>query len=409
MTGPEVIDGMKCALSPALSKRSNIHDHLTAVLASPPVRALQDTLGAIGLTIEPIPILHKMLTRAYLRVIFPVNGNGITEGAVVSVVCLHDVRVGHTLYAHPMHAGPGINPFLKHLYGPMASPKSQAGDDGIRAALRIVEHKRALWDRFGDERVKLGEAEAGRRWRRGYYWALKRLYFCSRCTRCRWGNPFFDGPDPAAPRKSIVLSDAGLAPVLSRQHECVLADVLASDAWQVESRYAQRGGYALNRWPGLVKELSHDHVQMVFPSNATLIQAGTLMAAAVMWHRPSRRVVFSHCLCAGPEAEIQFLEGGTSLGLPPPQEGPSADAARSAYRSWRSQAWSQFWLDELEDGIESASSHWFGGFWSALEALFGGNDIVTPAPPSTTQHSPGKNPPAGPLLGLGQPEMVRHN
>ncbi len=350
-------------------------DIVLTVLGSWPMRSLRFALDRKGLQVESRPIVHKDLSDSLVRLMFPVTGGPIVDGAVVAVVCLFDRQVNRTLYAHPMHAGPSVNPLVRHLDGPMATPKPQADADGDRASRRITEHKRALWDRFIQELAALGEQEAGRRWREGYYWSLKRLYFCSGCTRCKWGSPFFDGPDPSLAGKATTSTTANLAPPLSKRHTAIVGDILSSEAWRVEVAYAQRGGFAVTGHPHLLKELDSEFIHVVFPTNALLLQAGVLVAVAFTYHRPSRRVVLAHCLCAGAESDTQFLKGDVAFCLPRPQPGTAGEDARETYRSWRRSAWSRFWLNDLESGLAVASEMWLKEFWSALEALFGGNDV----------------------------------
>jgi len=355
--------------------RAEALDKTSAVLNSAPVRSLRFVLDRQGLTIDPQPIVYKELSESLIRLMFPVTGGRIVDGAVVSVVCLYDRTAGRTLYAHPMHAGPSVNPLVRHLDGPMSAPKSQSGDDGNRASRRIIEHKRALWDRFLLERPRLGEQEAGRRWREGYYWALQRLYFCCGCRQCKWGSPFFDGPDPQRSRRAVVGTFDRTGAALGKQHAEPVADIVSSDEWRVETDYARRGGFTVSTHPRLIKALDADFIQVVFPTNAVLLQAGTLVAVSFVWHGPSRRVALSHCLCAGAESEIQFLKGDVAFGLPRPQPGAAGDIARATYRSWREKAWSEFWVNELEHGLAVASESWLLSFWAALDALFGGNDF----------------------------------
>ncbi len=356
--------------------RTDATDIITDVLDSQPMRALRFVLERKGQKVEPQPIVNKNLTHALVRLMFPVTGGPMVDGAVVSVVCLYDRQSDRTLYAHPMHAGPGVNPLVRHLDGPMAAPKSQSGADGNRASRRIVEHKLALWDRFIQEKSSLGEQEAGRRWREGYYWALQRLYFCSGCTQCQWGSPFFDGLDPSLPRQAIVATEGYQTPSLNEQHAVIVADIVSSDAWSVESAYASRGGCAAVECPRLVRELDDDFIQVIFPTSVSLVQAGSLVAVSFTYHVPSRSIALSHCLCAGAESEIQFLKGDIAFGLPRPQSGKAGEDARTTYRSWRRSAWSRFWLNELESGLATASKTWIKEFWAALETLFGGNDMA---------------------------------
>ncbi len=350
-------------------------DVTSSVLNSKPMSSLRFVLDRQGLKIDPQPIVYKDISDVLVRLMFAVTGGPVEDGAIASVVCLFDRRADRTLYAHPMHAGPGVNPLVRHLDGPMAAPKSQEGQDGDRASRRIIEHKIALWDRFAQEQSLLGEHEASRRWREGYYWALQRLYFCSGCSECKWGSPFFDHPDPARPRDMMVATTPASTVPLSEKHAAIVRDIISSDEWRAEIAYAQRGGFAVAERPRLVKKLDDDFVQLIFPTNASVLQAGSLVAVSIVYHVPSRRVVLSHCLCAGAESEIQFLKSDVAFGLPRPQPGKVGEDARATYRSWRRSAWSQFWLNDLETGPATASEAWLAAFWVALETLFGGNEI----------------------------------
>lgn len=373
-----------CAVEMGQPGKRALPAEIDTILASAPVAALRTALRRVQRHIEPVPVLWKNLPGPSLRAIFPVSGEQIEEGVVVSVVVLHDLQDDRTLYAHPMHAGPEVNPLLKHLDGPMNGPRSQPGLDGDRATRRIMAHKRALWERFRAERETLGITEASRRWRAGYYWALRRLYFCSNCAQCKWGHPYFDergeSPDSYTPVHDPLRH--GLEPA-SGEASAIVDRVVASRAWQIEAAYARRGGFAVNPSPRLLQDLDEEHVQAIFPTDAALLQGGSLVALSVIYHRPSACVIYAHCLSCGPEAEIIFLRGDTALGLPRPQEEPTVRSARRAYIDWRKNAWTRFWLDELEQGLSVASTRWRDSFWQALEDLFGGNKLRqrTDAPP----------------------------
>ncbi len=363
---------------PILGSRSaEAVDLVEGVLDSKPMHALRFVLERQHLQVDPQPIVRKDLSGYLVRLMFPVTGGPVEDGAIVSVVCLYDRRTERTLYAHPMHAGPGVNPLVRYPDGPMASPQSQADDDGERASRRIIEHKQAIWDRFHQDVSDVGVDEASRRWRERYYWSLQRLYFCAGCTECTWGSPFFDGPDPYLPRAAAVAMPFESTAPLDNPNKAVVAEVLASDEWGVEVAYARRGGFAVSERPRLVSRLDDEFVQVVFPTDALLIQAGSLVGVSFTYHVPSRSVAISHCLAAGPESEIQFLKGGVAFGLPLPQPGAAGDVAKSAYRSWRRSAWSRFWLDELERGLAVASDNWIGAFWNAMASLFDSHDLAT--------------------------------
>lgn len=355
-------------VDPTLSER------IERALASQAVATQRATLERVGLRIDSEPILWKYLPGPHLRLFFPVSGEGqrIELGSVVAIVLLYDVAKEHTLYAHPVHAGPGANPLLKHIGGPMAQPKAQAGANGDRATLRLLEHKMALWACLERERKTLGDEEADRRWRERYKWALVRLYFCERCSACRWGSPFFDGIGGAPYRSPRV---AARLPEPHRPDDWreVVAPILESDIWKVEVAYARRGGFVTREEPQLLLRMDDEFALAVFPTDAAFLTGGAIVALAVYLHEPTREVRYAFCLSAGPEPEMLFLHGDRAMGLPVPQAHATEKRARGAYADWRREAWSQFWLDELELGIHEASGNWLASYWSALRSLVEGD------------------------------------
>jgi len=357
---------------------SELAEQVERALASPPVARLRGLLECTGRRLDPQPLLWKQLPGPYLRLFFTVAGptDAIEEGEVVAVVLLHDLASECTLYAHPIHAGPGANPLLRHVGGPMANPKAQAGRNGEPATRRLLEHKYALWSRFQEECETRGPAEAGRRWRERYAWALVRLYFCERCAACRWGSPGFDGAGDSVAFRSPVAADPAVAAGVAEPggarpagFEPVAVAICASEAWQIEARYAQRGGFTLGEAPTLVAPLEDDHVLAVFGSDAEWLDGGSIVGAAAWLHRPSGEVRHVHCLVAGPEAERVFLDGDRALGLPRP--GATRPEARTAYVRWRREAWARFWQDELELGLHAASRRWLRDHQTALATLAG--------------------------------------
>jgi len=335
------------------------------------MRTQRQRLEALGLSVDPDPALWKYLPGPYLRLFFRVEGDSpaIEEGQVVALVLLHDPSSEQTLYAHPVHAGPNANPLLKHLFGPMAGPKSQEGRNGDRATLRLLEHKRAIWDRFLHERRTLGANEAGRRWRERYFWSLVRLYFCERCPGCRWGTPQFEGlaGEPYRPAKA--------APLRPHLDPDVPTDVLQvmrdSSVFSVETAYAQRGGFNVQPEPMVTTRLDATTAFVACPTDAEYLEGGALVGLAAYVGLPRGPVHYAHVLTAGPEPELVLLHGDRGLGLPPPQPAQAGVLARRRYVQWRRRAWSRFWLRELEEGPYAASRAWLREYWRALARLVG--------------------------------------
>ncbi len=353
---------------------TKLRSHVSTALASAAVQIPRGLLERMGLCIDPIPALWKYLPGPYLRLFFDVVGGdpAVQEGQVVGLVLLHDPQRERTLYAHPIHAGPNANPLLKHLHGPMSVPKAQEGANGDRATLRLLEHKRAIWDRFLVDRETMEPADAGRLWRDRYFWALVRLYFCERCPACRWGSPCFDGApgDPYRAECDEPLQGY-IVPGLSAGFFEALRK---SAAWVVESAYVQRSGLVVDDVPLLALGLGSDTVFMAFRTNVEFVEAGIPVGLALYADVTSGEVLHAHVLTSGPEPEPALLFSSSALGLPPPQPGRAGISARESYVRWRAQGWSEFWLRELEEGSHAASRFWLAEYWAALKNLFGVGD-----------------------------------
>lgn len=350
---------------------------VTRALTSTPVESQRRLFEKSGLTISKDPLMWKRLPDRKLRLFFEVRGksDAIDAGGVVALVLLYDLKEDRALYAHPVHAGPSTNPLLKHFEHPMAQPKAQVGANGDRATLRILEHKKAIWNQFLNDKECLGPEEAGRRWRQRYAWSLVRLYFCARCPACRFGSPEFDGPDgtrwhDAEPAPNDTKPHFVPAELEERRNQLVDL-VRASDEWKVETAYVGRGGFHILSDPVLVAGPAPGKVVAFFPSDVQVLNRGTIVGLAAHVDEVEQRVSYIHILCAGEEEEVQFMLGDRGLGLVAPQPGERGVEARSAYSTWRRSAWSTFWLNELELGLRPASCRWLSEYWKAISRLFG--------------------------------------
>ena len=356
---------------------SDLEPHVAAALASPAVQIQREILEPLGLRLDPLPILWKKLPEAKLRLFFQVLGDSdaVEDGQIVALVLLHDLDAGRTLYAHTIHAGPRSNPLLKHLLGPMAAPKAQEGVNGERATIRLLEHKETMWTRFLQERDELGAEQAGQLWRDRYFWSLVRLYHCARCSACRWGMPQFEGP-PGEPFRPEKRTPPPHRRVSSDIDPRLFANVRRSETWDIESRYAQRGGFEVFGDPQLAARFGDGLLLAVYPTDAEFLEAGSLVGLAVYVEEATARVRYALTLCAGPDPEFLFMQGECGFGFPPPQAGAAGEHARREYALWRREAWSRFWLWELEDGIYEASARWLNEFFRAIARLFGLRDAV---------------------------------
>jgi len=145
----------------------------------------------------------------------------------------------------------------------------------------------------------------------------------------------------------------------------VVESVRASAAFCVESAYAGRGGFTILPGARLEEAVGEEWVVVGFPSDAELIQAGSIAGLLAYHHRPSHETRYAHCLVAGPEAEITLASPHRLLDLPAP--GKPAD--RRAYARERRAAWRRFWFTELEEGVRAASAAWKDDLWYSLLAL----------------------------------------
>lgn len=367
-----------CTNQPRRVGGTELDERISRALASPPVMAHRALLDRLGRRIDPAPMLCKEVGDRFLRVFFWVDGGSdeIWKSTIVAMVLLYDTEAEHTLYAHPVFAGPDANPLLKNLDGPMSSPKAQTGNNGDLATRRLVEHKRALWSRFEAERTPLGRAAASRRWRDGFHWALIRLYFCDRCDGCRWGSPFFEGA-AGDPYREFA------APPATPPHYCLetralVEAIVCHDLWKLEVAYAGRGGFGVVETPRIVHHLDRRFAVLVFPTDVEFIEAGSIVGLIVYYDKVADRVWYVSGLTAGPDSDMAFLHGDRALGLPAVAPEPAFDEIKQSYEDWRQSAWSQYWLDELEAGIFHASRHWLDAHWNAVRCFIAGECVEMP-------------------------------
>jgi hypothetical protein len=364
-----------CLAPPRAVGGSNLDDRVSRALASPPVKAHRALLDRLGRRIDPSPMLCKEVGDRYLRLFFAVDGrdDDIWESTIIAVVLLYDIQKEQTLYAHPVFAGPNANPLLKNLDGPMSAPKAQTGINGDLATRRLVAHKRALWTRFESERTTLGRAAASRRWREGFHWALVRLYFCDRCDGCRWGSPFFEGSAGAPYRESD--SPPAPPPHHSFETRALVEAIVCHDLWKLEVAYAGRGGFSVEETPRIVHHLDQRFAILVFPTDVEFIEAGSIVGLVVYYDKVADRVWYVHALTAGPDADMAFLHGNLALGLPAIAPESMCAEVKQSHQDWRRNAWTRFWLDELEAGIFLASRHWLDSHWNALRCFINGQCV----------------------------------
>lgn len=358
-----------CMAQPRPESGSALDERISAALGSPLLVEHRALLDRVGAHIDPAPWLCKYLEEPYLRLYFPVNGasDEIRLGSLVALMVMYDTNEERTAYVQPVFAGPEIDSLARDLAGRMASPKPQPGPGGELAARRFIEHRRALWSRFEADCAALGRAEASRRWKNDFRWALVRLHLCGKCDGCRYGSPFFDSagtvPPTGRPRPKSPPSPP------SFEIRALAEAIVGSDHWRAKAEHVRRGGIEVRDKPRIVSPLDRRYTLAIFPTNAHFIRAGLIVGVLAYFDTSMARVRYLHNLIAGGEAEWMLLFGDRELGLPQIAAGNDLEEAKRRYVETRRQAWTRFWLDELQFGLDEASRNWLSAFWNALAAL----------------------------------------
>lgn len=130
-----------------------------------------------GYTVSREPRLFKVLhDDTLVRVVFPTDCAEITEGAVVCITTLFDMRAGENIYGHIICAGPGVNTLLRAKDNPMPPAPPQAPPLGEREVRRFVAWKEASWVQFLTEELDLGTEVASALWIARFWKALDRMF-----------------------------------------------------------------------------------------------------------------------------------------------------------------------------------------------------------------------------------------
>ncbi len=377
MIRPANPDAVRHTLPLIGMKRVDPAEIIAVVLDSASLQSHKNELERAGLRIEPESIVYKDVLDTLACVIFPVTGGAIEVGAVVAMECLFDRKLDQTVLVQTLHAGAEVDSSIGPSGAPIFAYTPQVGEDGKHADRRFVEHKRALWHRFLLDRPLLGEMDAGQRWRDAFYWSLQRRFFCCGCPQCQWRSPFFESPDPNVPREVLGGTEGAFRPTLCAEQGAIVDIILHSQAWGVELERAQREGLTILDHPRFLKTLSDQQVQVIFPTNSPAIHVGGLVAVWFAVHVPSQSVVSIARLSAGSETNTGWEAGEGEADVAESFSQSVNKKALAAYHSWRHDAWLEFWMNDLEHGPEFASHRWLANFWMALEALLGGNEIVS--------------------------------
>lgn len=170
---------------------------------------------------------------------------------------------------------------------------------------------------------------------------------------------------------------ASSAPALSAaERDTVIAVVIKSPAFEVESACIARGGFAVIPRPRLFKRLENDLIRLIFPTRTSEVDEGTVVGLVCLFDRSRRETVYAHAIFAGPTANASLR----SLFNPPtqakPQPGVAGDKAILKFVAWKAAAWGKFLNEELELGTTHASERWLASFWKALDRMYGGGHLL---------------------------------
>ncbi|HNR31648.1 MAG TPA: hypothetical protein PKI11_12230 [Candidatus Hydrogenedentes bacterium] len=158
--------------------------------------------------------------------------------------------------------------------------------------------------------------------------------------------------------------------------EEVIEAVRESACFQAEEAYAARGGYRTLPDPRLYKELEDDHVRVVFPTDVTNLEEGSVIAITCLFDRKENVNIYGHTICAGPGVNALLRAIHAPLGKATPQPGAAGERAVLHFVAWKQAAWGKFLLDELELGNRKASEIWIRNFWKALDRMFGAGVLM---------------------------------
>lgn len=155
----------------------------------------------------------------------------------------------------------------------------------------------------------------------------------------------------------------------------IAGQVVASDAFRVETTYLRRGGIAITPRARLWKQIDERFTRLIFPTDAKEVDDGTVVSMVCLWDARENTNVYAHCISAGPGANAQLRALYSPLNQVKPQPGIEGDKAIAKFIAWKQAAWGKFLNEELELGTTVASAHWLASFWKALDRMYGGGHL----------------------------------
>jgi hypothetical protein len=157
--------------------------------------------------------------------------------------------------------------------------------------------------------------------------------------------------------------------------ESIAAAIRASANFQSEVRYVGRGGYVVAESPRLFKHLENGLVRVVFPTTATEMNDGTVVAMVCLWDSNEGYNVYAHTICAGGGVNILLRTMDHPMPQALPQPLPEGPRAIRKFVAWKEASWVKFLNDELALGTAAASRIWLASFWKALDRMFGDGNL----------------------------------
>lgn len=155
----------------------------------------------------------------------------------------------------------------------------------------------------------------------------------------------------------------------------IIRKTVASECFKVEAMYLRRGGIEVAVRPRLFKRIDNRFTRLMFPTSATEVDDGTVVAMVCLWDREEDCNVYAHCISSGPGVNAQLRSIYSPLNQVKPQPGVEGDKAIAKFVAWKQAAWGKFLNVELECGTTEASRHWINSFWKALDRMYGGGNL----------------------------------
>lgn len=158
--------------------------------------------------------------------------------------------------------------------------------------------------------------------------------------------------------------------------EEIVTAIRESECFKAEIKYAEHGGYQVDRTPRLYKDLEDGLVRVVFPALTTSIEEGAVIAITCLYDKKENYNIYAHTICAGPGVNVLLRTIFAPLGKAYPQPGEAGAKAVLHFVAWKQASWGKFLNEDLELGNAAASERWIKNFWRALDRLFAGGCLL---------------------------------